>query len=227
MKLSLIALVLVGAAATCGLAARSAFADKPYSLYQVVCLPVFDLVELRLLGFFGERRFSLERENKSLRESYGIFEPRWYAPAKRAFDVSGSASEVRRMECPLPSGTVELAVRSVPIGRADFTLTVTVEVDHRTIVDELCFSCCALCDNDSEIERLSYDGRARSVTLYGDFLRQRQNSPVSGPIHDDIRRFLVETDGIRAADPESIGWTTRRGAITSHDIPVADWESGE
>lgn len=228
MKLSLIALVFVAIAATCAMAARNAFAENPYRLYQAVCLPGLDLVELRFLGFFGEtRQGSIAVRNERLERAYGIFEPRWYAPTERSFDVSGSASEVHRIECPLTSGAIELVVRSVPIGRAEFTLIVTVNVDRRTIVDELCFSCCALCENDSEIERLSYDGRARSITLHGDFLRQQPNPHVSGPIHDDIRRFLVETDGIRSADPEATGWTARRGALTSRDVPVADWESGE
>lgn len=228
MKLSWIALFLVAIAATYANAARSAFADNPYRLYQAVCLPALDLVELRFLGFFGEtRQGSIAVKNERLERAYSILEPRWYAPTERAFDVSGSAGDVRRIECPLRSGAIELAVRSVPIGRADFTLMVTVKVGRRTIVDGLCFSCCDWCNNNSEIERLSYDGRARTLTLYGDFLRQRPNPHVSGPIHDDIRRFLIETDGIRSADPEATGWTARRGALTSHDIPVADWESGE
>ena len=230
MKLWLAASILVGVVTIFGTSPRTAQPSNPYDLYQFVCLPKLDLVELRLIGFFGEiRQGSIGIRNEHLEQAYGIFGPHWLAdpdPDPKA-DGMDPASQPVRFTCALASGPVEIEVKAVPDGRYSLAIAVTVSTSDRKLVEELCLSCCAFCDNENAIKRLSYDDRSGSLTLYGEFLREPRNLSVAGPIYDPYRRFFIETDGIRAADPEATGWTRRQSALTAHDIPVADWRTGE
>ncbi|MGD9537025.1 MAG: hypothetical protein AB7P52_04645 [Alphaproteobacteria bacterium] len=224
-------LLVAGGAAL--MAAGPARADISSDIFQVLCMPELDVIEVRELWIQGETAFkAIERPNEQLKEAYGIYAPKWHDTRQLTWDDMRSTDLRTRFECRLSTGLVELTLLPEPLPPhgwgVDASIAVTLTVAGRMIVDDVPF---ALCENGGPITSLLYNATIDHLVLTGQFGGKRPEPPYAGlaGFTDIKRRFSVEPDGLYAAEERSVGWRVRHGPLQATDIDYIgiDYDRGE
>lgn len=210
--------------------ARVARADIQNDIFQVLCMPELDVLEVRELDYNGETVYrAIKQRNENLVTRYGIYSPRWNVRSvpgpDRPLIEAGSA----RFECSLSSGLGELTVYAEPLPQSSghFSIGISLRVAGRLLVDSVPF---VLCRTGGPIRRFVYNAAEGYFTIEGRFggLRDRP-SDATVPLKNDWRLFFVESGGISALNDQQLGWSYRPGALRSSDIDYAglDYDNRE
>jgi hypothetical protein len=218
--------VLVGLGSTGSLRAQE---FNSINVYQIVCIPELDLLEVRQLDFDG-----LDTPGRAIEHRRAIFEPRnLYSPHWHVrfnyYDLDPDFGiEPTTFTCPLSSGLAELVVLPEPLPHrtVSISIAVTLRVGDRLIVDDVPFGHCVI---EGPIVRLTYNAADRSLAL-----EEGLNEPWSyssrtfhnDPFYPNRLTFLVADTGLRSLEPARVGWTVKAEPLRAVDI-YSDFDEAE
>ncbi len=131
MRSPLVALALVFLALLLFASPRPARADVQNDIFQVLCMPELDVLEVRELHYLGQTvRDAIKQRNENLAKTYGIYAPKWNVRAVVGPD--GTLDDIRsaRFECSLSSGLSELDLTPLwlPQSSGRYSVSLTLRV---------------------------------------------------------------------------------------------------
>lgn len=224
MKLVFSALVIACVAILSSAAPRFARADIQNDVFQVLCMPELDVLEVREIRIHGETAAkAIARHDEHLVSNYHLYTPRWHANLEGGSDHPNFGIRPTRFECRLSSGLAELVILPEPVPynllHVD-SIAVTLNLDGRTIVDDLPFFPCAV---GGPITGLLYNATEGYITLDGRFggVRPRSSDPKRA-FDDTWRLIFVDAKGLHALQQEELDWhAPTPTALTMADLDYA------
>lgn len=139
----------------------------PPEIYQVLCAPEIDLIEVRRLDVAPETaREVVARRDEKLAAANNLYVPDWHAHLDRDSNDPGYGIEPTTFKCPLGIGPAELVLLPEPIEGLGNSLAVTLKIKGKLIVDDVPFRLCA---HGGPITGLTYSGYTERIMLDGRF----------------------------------------------------------
>lgn len=201
---------------------RAARADIQNDVFQVLCMPELDVLEVRQLDVTQEaaRRF-IKQHDQAIADARHLYVPDWHArldvdPADPSYGIVPT-----RFDCPLASGPAELVILPEPIPELGNSIAVTLRVNGKIVVDDVPF---ILCAKGGPITGLTYVASMTGLIVAGNFGGTWLDEAPREKILDAIRRsFHVEPS------KGSWGRPLEQGRLRPIDIDYhgIDYDKGE
>ncbi len=207
-------------------------ADIQNDVFQVLCMPELDVLEVRELNILGEAAHkAIEESNEQLAKRYELYVPKWHGNLEGDSDDPIFGIRPTRFECRLSPGLVELIILPEPLPsnfRNVYSIAVTLRVAGHLVIDDLPFFPCAV---GGPISRLMFNAGEGYFTLDGQFGGIRLRSTEPKRAFDDMWRLIfTKANGLHALQQEALDWhAPTPKALTMGDLDYAgiDYDNGE